>query len=245
MIRNENYINIQGWMINKLNLKGNDLICYSLIYGFTQDGEQWFEGSRQYIADWCNSTKTGIQKNLKSLVDKKYLIKEDFTINNVKFCKYKVNLDLLKDDDNQEEYNQDTPSKQSLPPQITKLSTPSKQSLPNTIDNNINNNNKKESKKSFDEIIDEYTENEELRKELKEHLKTRKLKKSALTNRALNISLKDLSEFGKTDEEKIRIVQNSIVGGYPAFYELKKNKNKNDKETSYNINEYEKWDMFE
>ena len=33
-IKNENFIAIQGWMINELQLKGNDLIVYALIYGF-------------------------------------------------------------------------------------------------------------------------------------------------------------------------------------------------------------------
>ena len=44
IIKNENFILIQGWMINNLKLSGNDLLVYAIIYGFTQDGEQWFEG---------------------------------------------------------------------------------------------------------------------------------------------------------------------------------------------------------
>ena len=35
-MKNENYITIQGWMVNELKLTGNDLICYALIYGFTK-----------------------------------------------------------------------------------------------------------------------------------------------------------------------------------------------------------------
>ena len=77
-------------MINSLKLKGNELIIYALIYGFTQDGEQWFEGSRQYLAEWCNSTKQGVQKNLKSLVEKGLLIKEDVIVNSADI------VDLLK-----------------------------------------------------------------------------------------------------------------------------------------------------
>lgn len=90
-IKRENCLNIQRWMVTDLKLKGNDLLVYALIYGFTQDGEQWFEGSRQYLADWCNSTKRGISKNLQSLVGKGYLLKKDVVINDVKFCRYKVN----------------------------------------------------------------------------------------------------------------------------------------------------------
>ena len=76
-IKNENFILIQGWMINNLKLSGNDLLVYAIIYGFTQDGEQWFEGSRSYLSEWCNSTKQGIQKNLKRLVESNLILKKE------------------------------------------------------------------------------------------------------------------------------------------------------------------------
>ena len=41
-IKNENYVVIQGWMVNELNLKGNDLMVYAIIYGFTQITGQLF-----------------------------------------------------------------------------------------------------------------------------------------------------------------------------------------------------------
>ena len=102
--------------------------------------------------------------------------------------------------------------------------------------NNSNSISKKQTKVkkakpkpiSFDAIIDAYTVNEDLRKELKEHLKTRKQKKAALTNRALELSLKKLDRIADSDEEKLRIVQKSIVNGWIGFFELnEKDKNKN------------------
>ena len=92
MINDENYINIQGWMITKMGLKNNELLVYAIIYGFSQDGKNGYEGTLQYLADWCSSTKQGVSINLKSLVDKGYLIKEEEYRNNVKFCKYKAVL---------------------------------------------------------------------------------------------------------------------------------------------------------
>ena len=91
IIKDENFILIQGWMINKLKLSGNDLLVYAVIYGFSQDGEQWFEGNRSYLSGWCNSSKRGIQKNLQRLVENKLILKKEVFVNNVKFCKYKVN----------------------------------------------------------------------------------------------------------------------------------------------------------
>ena len=48
-MKDENYILIPGWAINQLQLKGNNLMVYSIIYGFSQDGETEFTGSLQYL----------------------------------------------------------------------------------------------------------------------------------------------------------------------------------------------------
>lgn len=135
-VKNENHIVIHGWMVNELDLKGNELLIYAVIYGFSQTENQRFNGSLQYLADWTNSTKQGVIKNLKLLVEKGYIVKEDKIINEVKFCEYyatKFNGVL-----NKVEWG----IKQSLIWGI-------KQSLPNNIDiynieDNIENNNKKE-----------------------------------------------------------------------------------------------------
>lgn len=87
-MKSENYITIQGWMRNELNLKGNDLLVYAVIYGFSQDGNNEFTGSLQYLADWCGATKQGIQKNLKNLIDLGFIKKRVFEKNGLKFCAY-------------------------------------------------------------------------------------------------------------------------------------------------------------
>lgn len=131
-VKSENFITIQGFMINDLNLKGNELIIYACIYGFSQAENQVFSGSLQYLADWTNSTKQGVSKCLKSLVEKGYIKKEDKYINGVKFCEYyATELNTV--------YNKVAQGiQQSLIP-------PMQQSLTNNIDldikdNNINNN---------------------------------------------------------------------------------------------------------
>lgn len=82
------YFCIQGWMLTKLNLKGNELFVYAIIHGFSQDGESNFHGGLQYLADWCNSTKRGIQKNLDSLVTKGYIKKNEIYNGGEKYCTY-------------------------------------------------------------------------------------------------------------------------------------------------------------
>lgn len=89
-VNERNYIVIQGWMLTALHLKGNELLIYACIYGFSQLEGQTFRGSWQYLADWTNSTKRGVANCLKSLVDKGYLEKVDKVVNGVKFCEYRV-----------------------------------------------------------------------------------------------------------------------------------------------------------
>lgn len=87
-VNKNNYILIQSFMVNDLKLKGNELLIYAIIYGFSQLEGQVFSGSLQYLADWTNSTKQGVSKNLKSLVNKGLIGKKDKFINGVKFVAY-------------------------------------------------------------------------------------------------------------------------------------------------------------
>ena len=67
MIKRDNFVNIMGWMVTDLGLSGASLIIYAVIYGFTQDGETTFQGSRQYLAEWCGCSISGVKKCLKQL----------------------------------------------------------------------------------------------------------------------------------------------------------------------------------
>lgn len=98
-IKNENYIVIQGFMVNELNLKGNELLVYAIIYGFAQIEGQKFKGSLSYLSSWLNSSKQTVINTLKSLLDKKMIIKEEKFINGIKFCEYSCNKNYKKDDD--------------------------------------------------------------------------------------------------------------------------------------------------
>lgn len=75
VIRDSNYVVIQGWMITRLGLKGNELMIYAVIYGFTQNGESEFIGSMKYLADWTNSTIESVRKCINSLINKGYIVK--------------------------------------------------------------------------------------------------------------------------------------------------------------------------
>lgn len=138
-IKDGSYINIQSFMVTELELKGNELLVYAIIYGFSQTNGTYFTGSTQYLADWTNSTRQGIMKNLKSLMDKGLI--EKIGENNQINC-YKALRPVNK-------VNQSTEftckqslqgDKQSLQEMVTKFTGTCKQSLHNNIDNILDNN---------------------------------------------------------------------------------------------------------
>lgn len=96
-IKDENYYVVQGWMINLLGLKGVPLNVYAIIYGFSQDGENEYTGSLQYLCDFLGGvSKPTVINALRSLVEAKYLFRREEFINGVQFNRYKANLPLLK-----------------------------------------------------------------------------------------------------------------------------------------------------
>lgn len=134
-MKNENYIVIQGWMRNELNLKGNELMVYALIYGFCQDEESAFTGSVGYIAEWTGATKQTVYNILNSLCNKGLIIKEENYHNGVKFCTYHSVLPVVK----------------KFETLVKEFDKGGQKNLPNNIDNNIeyNNNN------IYSRVIDE------------------------------------------------------------------------------------------
>lgn len=96
-LNDENYYQICGWMINRLELKGVELQIFAIIYGFSQDGESWFGGSLNYISDWVGASRPTVIKALKELVSKDYIIKDTSEINNVTFNRYQANLTTIAD----------------------------------------------------------------------------------------------------------------------------------------------------
>lgn len=197
MVKPENYITIQGWMVTELKLKGNELLIYALIFGFTQTTNQNFTGSLQYVADWTNSTKQGVLKCLKNLIDKGFIEKREYYKNKVKYCEYRTtefNGVLNKVEQGMQ---------QSLIGGI-------KQSLPNNISLNNNSNNTND--------IKEFTlsnESEEKPKEVKPSKpeKPKKEKKPKEEKRQSNIEARicEIKDFTETHNLNQGIYENLCV----------------------------------
>lgn len=87
----DNHITIPGFAIVELKLSGNELLCYSLIYGFTQDGDTEFYGSLTYVASALNITKQNAKKVIDRLLERGLLTKKEIYFSGVKFCHYVAN----------------------------------------------------------------------------------------------------------------------------------------------------------
>ena len=91
-VKNLNYFVVSGWMVNALGIKGNELLIYAIIYGFTQDSENWFSGSKSYLAAFIGVKELKTVHNiLTSLVKKGLLLKDTKTLeNNTLLVRYKA-----------------------------------------------------------------------------------------------------------------------------------------------------------
>ena len=224
MVNPDNYIVIQGWMISDLKLKGNDLLVYAIIYGFTQDGVHKFTGGLQYLADWCNSTKQGIQKNLSNLVEQGLLLKEDYKINNVPYCKYWVITGGMQQSCmgiqqsctyNKNIKNKDIVSKDTISDTTPDLVSPEKPKRKNLFQKCI-------------DMIHEYTNETKLQDALVQYLelmleKARNECKPLYANQFKGM-LNKLDELvANGDGTHLDIVNQSIMKSYVGFFPANKN----------------------
>lgn len=88
------YIVIKGWMIHRLNLKGNALMVYAFINGFSQDGNNEYTGSIAYISDFLRISRRSVLYVLNELCADNLILKREYITNGIRCCAYKVNGDV-------------------------------------------------------------------------------------------------------------------------------------------------------
>ncbi len=91
----DNYIHVPGFAIRTLELKGNELLIFSIIHSYSRDGESKYYGSINYLCEMTNASRSTVQRTLDNLVTKNLIIKEEVFNNGVKFCKYSSNKDEI------------------------------------------------------------------------------------------------------------------------------------------------------
>jgi len=81
---------VPGFAVSELHLTGNELLCYSLIYGFSQDGVSEFSGSLSYIASMLNIERSTARRVIERLVAAGVVLKRDTVVNGVRTCFYRA-----------------------------------------------------------------------------------------------------------------------------------------------------------
>lgn len=130
-VNDDSYIQIQGWMMTRLDLKPLELIVFAMIQNFTVNNQE-YTGCYSYLVESLRISKPTAIKVLNDLVKKKYILekKGNATTPN----KYTANIRYIK--------KLITPSKETLPQVVKKIDYPSKETLPNNTINNTKYNTK-------------------------------------------------------------------------------------------------------
>lgn len=212
------------WLDTRLNAL--DKVILMEIDSLDQ-GEKGCYASNEHLAEFCQCSKTKVSTAISKLIECGYL--------------YIQNFDGRKRELKSRVSNFERQNIKNCNADIQNLKE-------SNTDNNTNNNtvsNKKERKsksKSYDEQIAEYTQNEELQNALKAFVQMRAFIKKPLTEYGLKLLLNKLSKIGRTDAEKIAIVNRSVEHNWHGFFEIKEEssyQNPAQPEKKYDQNSYE------
>lgn len=139
-------------MGNRLGLRGNELLCFAVIYGFSQDGESQFKGNLNYLSECMFCSQPTTLLCISKLLKLDLIRKEEAVVNGKKRCYYSTTVTF----DNGElvyiEDEQDTTKESLVMTTKETLVVTTKESLPVTtkeslvkntnIDNKYINNKK-------------------------------------------------------------------------------------------------------
>lgn len=223
----DNNFDVKGWMVLELGLKGNELMAFAIVWGFSQDGESEFKGSVSYIRKFLSVSKPTAIKILVSLEEKGFILCRKIESKHGTKNLWRANIERVK------KFNQG--GKETLP--LT-----GKETLPKNIHiENIQGNNrehptfqlqlidqKKEKKTQAKETPDfPPPENDwvELWGEWMDYRRAQKIKAWArpideqrAVNKLVNLSNGDI-EVAK------KVILQSIENGYTGLFKLKNQNN--------------------
>ena len=228
MIKDENYYVVQGWMRNRLHLKGNDLIVYALIYSFSQDGESEFKGSISYITDFTGAHKNTVIRTLDKLEADGLIEKIDRnTTLGLQNWYRAVPLNLLDLPEGGAHQNGTPPAPKKVSPlhQIGTPPAPNWDPINNGITNTdsyLDREGKKESRKvgrkkdTYKEIIESFGIEGEEEKAVGEFIRHCHLNGKRLTDEGLRRFIKTLHTYDG-ERERVAVIWKAIDEGKLAI----------------------------
>ncbi len=233
MIKDENYYTVQGWMRNRLHLKGNDLHVYAMLYSFSQDGQSEFRGSLDYMVDFVGAGELTIRRSLIRLEENGLIEKINYNEKTGKTNGFKC-IPLSKID---RVFKMNTPAVQNEQGGIIKMNTPVVQNehpipyinIYNKVGNQVDMKERKKLKKrittnrraptregkSHEEIMVEWGVSNPLRRELGLWLTSCYNKGHLVLNETFEDLLGKLyDKYGNDDKAMCEVVRNATESGY-------------------------------
>lgn len=101
-MKDTDYICMLAPMKSKLKLKGNSLILFALIHGYSKDGKTTCRASLTNMAEWIDTDKSAVSKILSRLAKDGFINKLEYYNGGVKCFEYTSNYETLLAKYNQE-----------------------------------------------------------------------------------------------------------------------------------------------
>ena len=89
-VADNNFLTIEGWMRTSLNLSGNELIVFAVIYQFSQGKAGRYIGGLPYLADWCGCHADTARRAVRNLEERGLIIAQRGEVNGIPYCNYIV-----------------------------------------------------------------------------------------------------------------------------------------------------------
>ena len=219
------------WLDTRLNAL--DKVILMEIDSLDQ-GEKGCYASNEHLAELCQCSKTKVSTAISKLIECGYL--------------YIQNFDGRKRELKSRVSNFERQSLKKCNADIQNLKESNTyRNTNNNTNNTVSKKERKSKSKSYDEQITEYTQNEELQNALKAFVQMRAFIKKPLTEYGLKLLLNKLSKIGRTDAEKIAIVNRSVEHNWQGFFEIKEEtsyQKSSQPEKKYDQNGYESEEEF-
>jgi len=199
-ISNNNYITIQGWMVNDLQLTGNELLLYALIYGFTQDEKTEYSASIHYMTGWLGVSKNTILRLLITLEDKNLIFR---ITENGKMNRYKISDITSKPVPKLNRCQNETGAK------IEPVPVPKLNRSPIYIYN----------KKDISDS--KFFNDEEVNSAFKDYLLLRMKMKCQNTERVVSRLISKLKEYAPDKKTALEVIDKACTSNWKDFYPLK------------------------
>jgi hypothetical protein len=234
-MKRTDYIHIQGWMVSDLKLKGNELLVFATIHGFSKDGVNKYRGSISYVSEFISISKRSVVTILSNLVEKGYVSKEENPTGNLfQSLFFGDEFEVVKKLHRGSEKVAQVSSEETSPLSSEKVAY---------------NNNKHNNKNTYNNMEFEFFKNPLKDKKNKKEKPTKekvlmpfdsenfiqqwqvwkdyKFKEHGFRYKSTTseqAALKKLSELSHGMEQKaIKIIHESISNGWKGFFELKTN----------------------